>query len=320
MAGESETPGMVLFSTLKKQGAMSYKMTASLVLSGRPLPDGRSPLSRIDDRTWLSRYVVNAPAGTAQPHFFNDFSLSALRIVARLKSPRGKGMTAEEVLTLVTQTAAPAMEQALVAARQDVGPYRNQMSRLLSATDLTVDEQAEAAMVLFLTAGCTADVRRAVEETSSFMRNVHGGGLATPAFALAPQKEVPRRGEASTSLGLLRLVNGYVSGAPQWIAPETGAEIGAFVYGDGAITDVGEDVSGQHARVWCEAGAWFVEGLDSTHGTLVISAADGVQKVVEPPRSARADFQAQPVEIFPGDQLLLGQSTVFLVLENGPQA
>ena len=54
------TPCGALFAVMKKHGGMSYKELASLVLSGKPLTDGRSPASRVSDRTWVSRFIVHA--------------------------------------------------------------------------------------------------------------------------------------------------------------------------------------------------------------------------------------------------------------------
>ena len=48
------TPCSALFETMKRYGGISHKDLARLVLSGRPLADGKSPLSRCDDRTWVS--------------------------------------------------------------------------------------------------------------------------------------------------------------------------------------------------------------------------------------------------------------------------
>ena len=89
MAANDKTPCAVLFETLKKYGGISNKELASLVLSGRPLSDGRSPVSRVGDRTWVSRFIVHAPIGSLQGRYFCDFGGSALRIVARLKSGEG---------------------------------------------------------------------------------------------------------------------------------------------------------------------------------------------------------------------------------------
>ena len=51
MSASAATPCSVLFSTMKKLGGISYKELAGLILSGKPLSDGKSPVSRINDRT-----------------------------------------------------------------------------------------------------------------------------------------------------------------------------------------------------------------------------------------------------------------------------
>ena len=105
-------------------------------------------------------------------------------------------------------------------------------------------------------------------------------------------------------LGLLRVQNGYVVSAPRWIQPsEEGVEIGALATGEGGITD---DVSARHAHIWCdESGAWFVEDLSSTNGTVVVNGATSVCIQVEPGRSAQLN---------PGDELKLGESTTYAIL------
>ena len=59
------TPTSVLFDLAKRHCGVSHKELAGLLLSGRPLSDGRSPQSRLDDRTWVSRFISSAerPAG-----------------------------------------------------------------------------------------------------------------------------------------------------------------------------------------------------------------------------------------------------------------
>ena len=108
-------------------------------------------------------------------------------------------------------------------------------------------------------------------------------------------------------LGLLRVQNGYVVSAPRWIQPsEEGVEIGALATGEGDITDVGAAVSARHAHIWCDdSGAWFVEDLSSTNGTVVVNGATSVCIQVEPGRSAR---------LSPGDELKLGESTTYAIL------
>ena len=98
--------------------------------------------------------------------------------------------------------------------------------------------------------------------------------------------------------------NGYVVSVPRWIQPsEEGVEIGALATGEGGITD---DVSARHAHIWCdESGAWFVEDLSSTNGTVVVNGATSVCIQVEPGRSAQLN---------PGDELKLGESTTYAIL------
>ena len=104
--------------------------------------------------------------------------------------------------------------------------------------------------------------------------------------------------------GLLCVQNGYVVSVPRWIQPsEEGVEIGALATGEGGITD---DVSARHAHIWCdESGAWFVEDLSSTNGTVVVNGATSVCIQVEPGRSAQLN---------PGDELKLGESTTYAIL------
>ncbi len=105
-------------------------------------------------------------------------------------------------------------------------------------------------------------------------------------------------------LGLLCVQNGYVVSVPRWIQPsEEGVEIGALATGEGGITD---DVSARHAHIWCdESGAWFVEDLSSTNGTVVVNGVTSVCIQVEPGRSAQLN---------PGDELKLGESTTYAIL------
>lgn len=73
--GRSNTPISTLFDLMKRYYGISHKELASIILSGRPLSDGRSPASRVDDRTWISRFVVHARPDSLQPELFGDFSV-----------------------------------------------------------------------------------------------------------------------------------------------------------------------------------------------------------------------------------------------------
>ncbi len=62
---EETTPCGAMFDAFKRHCGISHKQLAGLILSDRPLSDGRSAASRASDRTWLSHFVVHAPVGVA---------------------------------------------------------------------------------------------------------------------------------------------------------------------------------------------------------------------------------------------------------------
>lgn len=327
MAAEM-TPCGAMFGALKKYGGIKHRELASFVLSGRPLSDGRSPVSRVGDRTWLSRFIVHAPAGSLQERYFCDYGVAALRVLARLRVRKGKGMTSEDVLDMVRGPAGAMMEAALSACHQDTRLYRNALERLAGDVSHTPDERAELALVLFVAAGCSGNVRRAVSYVMDYSQTEHGARLATPCASMlenapAAGEVPPGRGEAR-ALGLLRVADGYVTGAPHWVQPTGEAvEVGALVLGEHDIADVGPDVSGRHLRLWCaEDGRWLVEGLGSRGGTVLVGGADRARVVVEPPRADDEDelCATLPVQVRPGDELHLAESTVFMVIEGAPEA
>lgn len=318
---EQSTPCATLFSMMKRRGGISYKDLAAMILSSKPLSDGRSPASRVNDRTWVSRFVVHAPVGSLQERYFCDFTTSALRVVSRLKSRQGRTLSSQDILNLVCGPDGTPMIEALQSLHQDTSLYRNVLQRISRESGFTADERAEIAMVLLVTAGCTADVRRAVGAAMDFARAMHGAAMATPLVtpSTASAQEAPApESVPTTTLGLFRVVDGYVSGVPYWL-PRTveGVEVGALALDEGAINDVGVDASARHARIWCEDdGCWYVEGLGSRNGVKVVSGADHSEIAVEPPKVERpAGFVSQPVPLKPGDELLIGADTRFLVIE-----
>ena len=319
------TPCGALFETMKRYGGISHKDLARLVLSSRPLADGKSPLSRSDDRTWVSRFIVHAPVGSLQDRYFSDWGVAALRICARLRSKEGKCRSAQDVLDVVAQQGSAAMRQALRDCHQDLALYDNVLERLITGPGYSVEERAELAMVLFVAAGCSANVKRASAYVLDYVRSVYGGRLETvPAAVMestAPTAPPVDPRSQVQALGLLRVVGGLVTGALHWVQPlSDGIEVGALALGPNDITDVDADVSGHHLRVWCnEQGIWCVEGMGSSNGTVLISGADGSETVVEPPRGSGAAQTAGPVEVHAGDELVLAGSTRFMLIEGVPE-
>lgn len=324
--GRSGTPASVLFDLMKRHYGISHKELASIILSGRPLSDGRSPASRVSDRTWVSRFVVHARPEELRPELFGDFSVGALRIIARMKSQRKGAFSGDQILAFVCGKGARAMEEALSECGQPIGPYRALLDRVSSDGSLTVDERAEAAMMLMVSAACTADVARAVDETRAFAYSVHGNSLATPSSeALAARDASSTGGGAGcervgageeeavvTWLGLLRLEAGLVVGGTHWVAPsEEGMVVGSLAAGEGDLCARAADVSGRHARIWRdESGIWKAEDLGSRNGTMLTCGLTGERVEV------RAGF---PVEVHPGDQLHVGAVATFVLVEGLPE-
>lgn len=321
MVANEKTPCAVLFDILKKHGGISNKELASLILSGRPLSDGRSPVSRVGDRTWVSRFIVHAPIGSLQERYFCDFGVSALRIVARLKSREGRTLSSDDVFDLIAGEPGRCMQNALVACHQDATVYRNMLDRLSEESGYTVDERAEIAMVLFVAAGCSGNVRKAVECTLDFSQSAYGRRPVTSPSVSSECAGASSQG-SGLCLGLLRVMDGYVVGSPYWLDSSAGpVEIGAFASDGNSISSVGPDVSARHVRIWQdEEGSWFAEGLGSSNGTVLVNGASGEPVVVEPPRVEQDGFVSKPVAIRPGDELVLAKSTKFLVIEGVPEA
>lgn len=305
-----QTPCGVLFDVFKRQGGISHKELASLILSERPLADGRSPVNRASDRTWLSHFVVRAPIGSLQPRYFKDHGLAAQRVLSRLRSRVGFTMTYEKVIDLICGEVGEAMDRALSLCHQDVALYRNALTRFKLGSGYTTGERAEALMVLFIAVGCSANVPYAVRYITEYVERSFGGRAGTPESssfdaAAATSNDAP----ASHTLGLMRIADGYLTGAPHWIsAASEGVRIGALACGEDDITDVEADVSAEHALVWwdAESACWKVRDLESTNGTRIVRASDGACLELAPGEDA---------ELHAGDELRLGASTAFVVLE-----
>ena len=169
------TPCGALFDVLKRYWGVSHKELAAMILSERPLFDGRSPASRASDRTWVSRSIVHAPVSAVQEGYFRDYGVAARRIVDRLHASRAGTSSYSDVLRMVCGEPGETMVQALERCQGDIRLYRNALERMRHGEGYTAGERAEAARVLFVAAGCSASVTKAVDYTTSYIRSVMGG-------------------------------------------------------------------------------------------------------------------------------------------------
>lgn len=316
------TPVGKLFEILKKWGGISYREAALRLLSNRPLSNGVTPASRANDRVWLSRYVVHAPLEAVQEAYFADYGESALNIVSVLKSRQKNSLTNQQIIDEVCEDAGPSLERMLAADGQDTSLMRNLLARLRSAEGMDESARAEAAMVLLVAVGCSGSAQKGASYAIDYMRSLRGVDVVTPIPGPATEEQRAARADAleeASTLGLLRVADGYVVGAPHWLSPEPGSEteVGALAVKEGSLRNVGDDVSKRHARIWrAEDGCWYIEGLGSRNGITLVDGADRTTKVVEPPAADRAgsDWKSEPVLLRPGDEVTFGADTRFIVI------
>lgn len=314
-AMEQPTPCCVMFEAFKEWGGLSYKDLASLVLTDRPVWEGRSPRSRVDEKTWVSRYVVHAPIGSLPERLFDDFEVSARKVVARMKRTDGPARTNEDIITFIGGQAADRMKASLDAAGLDGALYINVLRRIMNAHALQASDRAELLVLHFVATGCTNNPRRSADVALGYAQRVLDVSFKT---TLPSMVDIEDGDNAEpVCLCLLRVENGRIKGTPYYLNPGCeGTEIGSLSTAPYAITDVEDTVSARHLRIWREEdGRWLAQGLDSKNGTMLVSGADRRKVVVEPPRAERGDFVSRPVEILPSDELVLGRDTVFMVME-----
>ena len=316
MARTISTPLGALFSILKRCGHISYKDLATLILSENPMPGGTSPISRANDRTWISRYLVHAPAESVKRDYFISPEKCAMRIVSRLK----KHMNNREIMAMIAGPAGHEMVDALTHCGQNPAPYLNMLARLDREDEFRVEERVEIAMVLFVTAALSANVAEATTGALDFAEEIHGSPVTTPLVTPRSKEMSGERVrefvERPVILGLLRVMDGYVVGSPHWLAPAEASEIevGAFATGMG-LSSVAADTSRHHARIWHDdADTWYVEGAGSRNGTVLVSGADRSETVVEPPADEREGWTSAPVALKPGDELVFGKNTRYVVI------
>lgn len=302
------TPCWAMFEILKRRGGLSHRATAELLLSNRQLADGRSALSRASDRSWVSRFIVHAPLGSLQERYFCDYGTAARRLFDRLRAGR-RCLTNEQIIDLVRDSREHTMEQALEESQQNVTLYRNALDRFSNLSGGLPGERAEVMLVLLVAVGCSGRVATAVAYTKNYAYRMFGLEPGTPeAVAGEPDalsEDTPRM------LGLLRISEGLVAGAPHWVDPAgPGIEVGAMALGADDIADVEADVSGHHLRLHHDGARWLACDLGSTHGTVLVRCDDPEPQRLEP---------GEEVEVHPGDELRLASSTTFVLLEGSPQ-
>ena len=318
MAGD--TPSRVMYVDLKRFGRMSNYEAARVLLADRPTEDGRlSPRDRIEDRTYLSRQIVNAAPGQQPPELYEDFSRSAQAVLARLLAVHGADRQGRALVERHYAEEAPA---AMCAALEDHGIdshiYRNLVTRAARNEHISEAQRAPLLIMLFLAMGCLADPARVTELASEHVTrrlSIETDTVETSVGGVAA-RQGRRAGAAEERLALMRMFpDGSLRPAvyPLSTGPE-GTIVGSLACEPGSITDVDADVSRRHLRIVRRDGSWLAEGLDSTNGTSVLVPGSPGPATIEAPRSSRATGASRSRRIRHGDILCLGATTRFLVI------
>ena len=314
-----ETPSHTLFADLKAFGHISNHDAAMILLSPEACSNGIPIRSRAStDRTFLSREIVHALPGRYGIASFNSFPRTAQQletlVLSRLKD-EGKGL--EEFSSHYREAAGRSMCAAISGIGQDSNLYRNALERIQASEDLSDATKAHLAFMLFVVTGCLGIPSLSVEIVSDYAEQSLSCRISTVETQIGSgYAHAVAASQHDVCLGLLRIVDGEARPPihPLSLEPE-GSIIGALAAGPGGITDVGNDVSRQHARIWREDGTWWVQGLGSTNVTMLISGDTHEPTIVELPRSKRtSDETPAPVEIANSDLLRLGSTTDFLVM------
>ena len=309
-----------MYGDLKSLGLKNRDVALVLLDADRQF--GGTPLrERIESRSQLSRVIVHTAPGEVSASLFNDFPQSAQTLMGRVIWKMSKADAKNSTQFLIDRYSGPSafdMQQALREYGADDAIYRNAMARIAG---LTLNSEADRALLyfmLFIVAGSTGDPRKAAEEVESFSSNRVGAAFRTTEALVDLDADIDDEEDDDFTLGLMRIVGGKLKGTTAFyrISPdEHGTEIGALASEPGSITDVDEDVSRHHARVFKRGSHYYIVGLKSTNGTTVISGDDKIEHVVEPPKKERPrDYTPEPHEIFPTDTICLGASTRFMVM------
>ena len=168
-----------MFDIFKRAAHLSHIELCGLVLSSRPLADGRSPQSRAADRSWVSCFIVRAPVGTLQQRYFAEYGTSAARIMSQLALRQRNPMDPTAVINMVCGPAGEPMVRALEECHQTRISIATR-SIACPGAELMPAERAEAVLVLFVAVGCSADVRSSVNYAIDYAHATCGGGTSTP--------------------------------------------------------------------------------------------------------------------------------------------
>lgn len=299
---EQQTPLEVMFSVFKSSYRLSHRSLAELILSDRPLSNGQTPAQMARDTSWLSRAVVHSRPGTLQDRYFSDPCIAAKRVLRTLHK---KGFASKDFCTVATAMSAD-MADALVARGCDGNLFQNAVERL-GRHRSNEDDGALLLITLVVYTAYWCNPSAAISyvlDRFDCIKTLES--FTPPSLSKANYSNSGEANGAVSKLGLIRMEEDYVIGGPYAVSSlPQGSVVGALALEDGAITNVGLDVSARHLHIYKQNDAWYARDLGSANGTHLTRSSDGTY----------LDISAgMPIELHPGDCVQLGSSTNFAVV------
>ena len=306
----NRTPIDVLFSILEDEFDLDKRTVSQLVLADRMVKwdqakkNGYAMAMNLSNRRLLTDNVNNALPGQIPSDALDDLAESMPRLLAA--AAKGvDGLSSRESYGRVCEALLREWPEAMVAALEDYACPADIFDNVLDAIRdhefASVMDRARVALALYVTTGYLGEPYRAANLTVQYCSREFKVALLEER---EPEEAIGYE-HAAGALGLQRVFHGGVRGRRHTLDPE-GTVIGMLPEPEGSfIADVNNSVSTEHLRIWREAdGRWFAEGLCSRYGTTL--ERGGETTVVEPPLGQ--DGPTDPVEICPGDVLVLGST------------
>ena len=296
--GDVLKPRKVLFDRLRKLWGVEH-MESYLLFD--------SLASGAEDKYTVNRFVSVDPDdyGLAS---FKPFDKTSAMVVSSAHSSKRNVDTNERIVEFLAGEGCDEMCESLRYYGSDDVLFRNTMTDIANEQRLSDADRANLAMMLYCESGCTGDVPQAVAHMKE-ANKIMGARFRT----VVADGDTGQAGDPS-ELALVRVDPG-TSGRYVLSTDSEGTVIGRSPTAPNAITNVDGVVSKNHARIWRdEEGSWWIEGLGSTNGTVLLDAGSDEEVVVEPPAAEREAGKAYgPVPLRWGDQIVLAGSTTFWV-------
>ena len=314
-----DTPIDVFFTMLEEEFLLGRRSASGIILAdrdvrwGRKVRNARGVALGPGDRRQLTDYVSNSLPGSIPPDALDPLRTSIPRLFERITGllrDEGDGSLHGSALydhmnEVMIGTYAPQMICALedYACAADI--FDNVLDGIREAAFDSERSRCLAALALYSSTAFLGDVERAGNLTVQFC----GGAFDVDILEEWDPSVAYEQEGVPVVLGVQRLIRGDVRGRRHTLDP-AGTMFGSLpsIEGD-YVADVNNSASYQHLLVWREDdGRWLARDLGSVWGTRIERPGTPEPIVVAPPLDEAGPDEPAPVEVRPGDVLVLGST------------